>query len=248
MPKSREDQLLAMLKPFETTSIHRIAGALYISEATARRCVKAMAARGLVIRTHGGCLPIAAADPNPPLAHRLASGKTEKRRLAEAAAAMVGPGEVIFLDSSSTVCHMAEFLAGKPGLAVVTSGLECAQALAKAGVRTMCLGGFIDTPKLSANSAEAIRAIGQINADWFFFSCDALSDAGELSDNSHEECILRQEFMRCAARRVLLADHTKLGRKCRFNLAHRDQLDAVIRTDENGAVTVDRVNPSSFCG
>jgi len=215
----REEKILELLSPNASTSIKDIAKKLYVSEPTARRYVNELARRGLVIRTHGGCMPSAAAfDGNTPMHLRFSSGSEEKRELAERAAALVPDHATLFLDSSSTAFFTVPYLAEKKGLTVITSGVKTALALAEHGIKTMCIGGFIDPHNLSSNSAYAIEGVRRVNADFFFFSCDALSDDGELSDNSFEESLLRREFMARSRVRVLMLDSSKLGKKCRYTL------------------------------
>ncbi len=224
----KEEKLLELLTPEASTPIAEIAGRLYVSESTARRYVNELAKKGRVIRTHGGCMLSAAPDGNTPMYIRFSAGQADKKIIAEAAAEMIPDHATVFLDSSSTAFHMLPFLREKKGLTVVTSGLKTALALAEMNIRTMCIGGFIDPHNLSANSGFALEAVRQINADLFFFSCDALSDDGELTDNSYEESLLRREFMKYSAKKVLLIDGSKLHKKCRYNLGTLREIDRVI--------------------
>lgn len=226
---SKEEKLLEILSPNSTTTVKEIAARLYVSEATARRYVNALAKSKKVIRTHGGCMPSAAVfDNNTPMYIRFSSETEEKSRIAQRAAALVEDGATLFLDSSSSAYHLIPYLAKKQNLTVVTSGIKTAAHSAQMNIRTVCLGGFVDAHNLSSNSALAIKQIGLINADIFFFSCDALSDSGELTDNSCEESILRREFMKYAKRSILLIDSTKLHKKCRYNLCTLDDIDSFI--------------------
>ena len=65
-----------------------------------------------------------------------------KRGIARAAAAMVGDGEAVALDSSTTAYYLALELRQKRELVVVTNGLLIAAALADApGVSVLVTGG-----------------------------------------------------------------------------------------------------------
>ena len=238
--EENEQKLLRLLSPNTSTSIRQIAQGLYVSEPTARRYVNALADRGLVIRTHGGCMPSSLVlDCNTPMSIRFSMGQEEKRRIAEHAATLIEPSTIVFLDSSSTVFQMVEFLKPTQNLTVVTSGLKAAVALTEMNIKTVSLGGFIHAQNLSANSAYAMQAIEQFHADCFFFSCDALSDEGEMSDNSYEECLLRRAFMRHAKRRVLLMDSTKRGRTCHYRLGMLDDVDCCISTEDGEIVVLE---------
>ena len=228
----KEENLLSLLSPNVATPIRVIAKKLYVSEPTARRYVNALAKKGSVIRTHGGCMPNAVAfDRNTPMYIRFASENAIKKKIAERAAEFIPADATIFLDSSSTVFQILPFLRFKQNLIVVTSSIKTAMALSEMGIKTMCLGGFINNANLSMNSAFAMESVRQINADIFFFSCDALSKEGELTDNSYEECLLRKEFIKHSKKSVLLLDSTKLGKKCKYNLGTIKDVDCCISNE-----------------
>ena len=229
-----EQKLISLLSPGTPTSVKQLAQRLYVSESTARRYLNALAQKGLVIRTHGGCLPSSALlDQNTPMYIRFSSGHEEKDRIAQKAASLIPPLATVFLDSSSTAFHMIPYLSSKQDITVITSGLKTAAALSERNIKTVVLGGPVNPSNLSTNSALAMQLIGQYNADFFFFSCDGLSTEGELTDNSFDECLLRREFMKHAKVKALLIDSAKRGERFKYNLCLLDQIDFCI-TVENG--------------
>ena len=232
-----EQKLLALLTPNASTPIARIAKSLYVSEATARRYVNTLAERGVVIRTHGGCMPSGTLlDANTPMYIRFANGQRDKQCIARRAAEMIPQGATVFLDSSSTAFRIVPYLRPDQGLTLITSGLKTATALAEMNLRVMCLGGTVHTANQSMNSAFAVEAIGQFHADLFFFSCDALSDIGEITDNSYEESLLRKAFMRRAQKKILLLDAAKRGRRCKYHLCMLEEIDACITNEGEEAI------------
>lgn len=227
-----EQRLMELLSPNTATTIGQIAKSLYVSETTARRYVRQLAERGLVIRTHGGCMPSSVAlGSNTPMYVRFSSGQEDKQRIAEHAARLIEDGSVIFLDSSSTAFHLVPLLRPEQGLTVITSGLKTAMALAERNIKVVCTGGGVNPANLSMHTAFAIQAVEQFNADLFFFSGDALSDAGEVTDNSYEECLLRRAFIRRADVSVLMLDPTKRGKRCRYNLCALADMDHCLTVD-----------------
>ncbi len=239
MKESIENKVLSILSNSKPTSIKFIAQKLYISESTARRYVNALAKNGLVIRTHGGCVPCAKAyDNNSPVFLRFDSGNEIKSEIAKCAMQFVKDGDTIFLDSSSTVYHLIPFLRNKNNLTVVTSGLKTATSLAEHNVKTICLGGLVSYKNLSANSTYAIELIRSINADVFFFSSDGIDEDGNITDNSFEECVLRKAFIKQAKFKVLLIDDSKLLVKCKYNLCSINEIDKVISNNQQEIISL----------
>jgi DeoR/GlpR family transcriptional regulator of sugar metabolism len=76
------------------------------------------------------------------------------------------------------------------------------------------------------SAAEAYA--GTINADLFFFSSQAISHEGEISDASEEETALRRVMMRRAKKNIFLCDATKIGEKRMFTLCTKDDVDEII--------------------
>lgn len=222
----REQSVLDLLSSNTVVSVGTIAKKLFVSEPTARRYLSALAEKGLVIRTHGGVIiNNLSENRNMPLYLRLSAMTEGKKLIASSAAKLVRDGNVIFLDASSTAFHMLPYLEGFRELLVVTNSLKTAITLTEMGIRTISLGGRVAPVNFACNSYETLETIKNINADFFFFSCDALSEDGQLTDNSQEESILRSRFMKFARNNVLLIDSSKLNKKCWYNLCSLSDLD-----------------------
>ena len=69
-----------------------------VSKVTIRADLQALAARGLIVRTHGGAIPPGHGMPELSLVRRRQQRAEAKRRIAGAAASYVANGEAIFLD------------------------------------------------------------------------------------------------------------------------------------------------------
>ena len=76
------------------------------------------------------------------------------------------------------------------------------------------------------NGAE--RYVSEVNADILFFSSQALSQEGEISDASEEETSLRRLMISRAKRKIFLCDSTKLGASRTFVVCHKDDVDKII--------------------
>ena len=190
----KDQEFLDLLAKTNTVmSVKDIAKELFISEPTARRRLSSLSQKGLIIRTHGGAMINYTANYNKniPLYFRLTSMSGEKNAIAKKAASLIKDGRLL----------------------VCTNSLKTAISLAEMGINTISLGGDVNLSNLSCNGLDTINMIKKFNADILFFSCDALSDSGILTD------------MKNAAKKVLLLDSTKMHNRCWYTLCSLSHVD-----------------------
>ncbi len=224
----KEQELIDLLMSANTVlTVKNIAKQLYISEPTARRYLTSLANKGYVVRTHGGAMINynTSLNKNVPLYLRISSLSEEKNKIAQSAAKLIRDGDVIFLDGSSSSFHLLPYLKNYHNLIVCTNSLKTAITLAEMNIHTIALGGDVNLSNLACNSQETCDMIKNFNADIMFFSCDALSENGELSDNNREASYLRKQFMHNSRVKVLLIDNTKLNKQCWHSLCSLNDID-----------------------
>lgn len=206
-----------------------IAKKLFISEPTARRRLSALAEKNLVVRTHGGAIINYNMTQNKsiPLYLRISSTSEGKNAIAQKAVKLIKDGNVIFLDASSSAFHLLPYLKNFHDLLICTNSLKTAITLAEMDIKTVCLGGDVNTSNLACNSSETLETLSRFNADILFFSCDAMSEDGLLTDNSKEASYVRTKLMKNAAVKVLLIDNTKLNKRCWHTLGSVKDVDYV---------------------
>src|SRR3954468_20872438 len=103
----REQKILEVLTREGTVTVPTLCDALKISPATARRELQSLEDKGRLRRTHGGAIPV---EPllyegfrhDSTFKEQIGRHAEEKRRIATAAAEMIGEGETIALTSGTT--------------------------------------------------------------------------------------------------------------------------------------------------
>ena len=148
-----------------------------------------------------------------------------KNAIAKQAVSLIHDGNVIFLDASSTAFHLVPYLKTFHDIIVCTNSLKTAITLAEMDVKTVCFGGDVNSSNLACNSPETLESLQNFNADILFFSCDALSEDGVLTDNNKEASYIRTKLMKQAAVKVLLIDNTKLNKRCWHTLCSVKDVD-----------------------
>src|ERR1700743_1764756 len=96
--QKRKHSILKRLAESGDADIKELALALEVSEITIRRDLNQLAADGLLQRTHGGAVKVAAVNPPPPFANKAAVNVKAKEAIARRAAAEINDGDILFLD------------------------------------------------------------------------------------------------------------------------------------------------------
>ena len=143
-------RVLELLETRDAVSVTELAHSFAVSEVTVRSDLGILARQGLVARNRGGARALQRGHSEVAFDVRLRVQEDEKRAIARAAAGMVGDGEAIALDSSTTAFYIALELREQNELVVVTNGLRVAAALADSrGVSVIVPGGVLRLAAMS---------------------------------------------------------------------------------------------------
>src|SRR4051812_32258323 len=100
LSEERRSIMAALLQAEGAVTVTDLQARFGVSPMTARRDLAILADRGVARRTHGGAVLPSIAAGEHSFAHRLRDAPEAKLRLAEAAVALLEPGETLFLDAS----------------------------------------------------------------------------------------------------------------------------------------------------
>src|SRR4051812_29297232 len=118
-PEERHKFIIETLEANGRVGTNELSLRFEISEDTARRDLREMAAAGLVQRVHGGALPVSPAGL--PFLKRYRIANEEKARLAQRASQLVLPGQLIIMDGGSTNLELARRLPRDLAATIVTN-------------------------------------------------------------------------------------------------------------------------------
>ena len=232
LKEERYDKILAILEEEQYISASGLSKKLFVSLPTIRRDLAELARRNQIIRSHGGAKKIHAQHIVTPLNFRKTVNANEKRLLCRAAAELVSDNDIIFIDSSTTTLQMAEFLAEKKQITVITNGIPLATLLVKKGIKTYCTGGEIFENSLAHFGSFAEEFIQKFNIDLLFFSCHGVTEKGMLTDPSLPETQIRKTAISQAKKTVFLCDETKFSLSTPYNLVPIRSIDCIITNNE----------------
>jgi DeoR family fructose operon transcriptional repressor len=217
--EERQQAIVQRARQAGRVDVAGIAADLSVTPETIRRDLTVLERQGLLRRVHGGAIPVERLGFEPQLATRAERMTEEKGRIAKAALAELPTEGAILLDAGSTTQRLAELLPTDRELTVITNSLPIAQLLAtRLGLTVITLGGRVRGRTLAEVDAIAIRALESFSIDVAFLGTNGISLEGGLTTPDISEAEVKATMCRRARRRVLLADHTKVGNDtlCRF--------------------------------
>lgn len=224
----RHDLILHRLRTDGSLRALDVAQQLGVTHETVRKDLLHLEGRGLLRRVHGGALPVESMSYEPAVPSRTSLGR-EKQRIAGAAAGFVPATGAILLDAGSTTAALAEHLPPTAELTVVTNALPIALSLlAYPHLSVHTVGGRLRSTTLAEVDHWALRALAETRVDVAFLGTNALSVEHGLSTPDASEAAVKAAMVGTAARTVLLADHTKIGRVSVFAYADLAAVDVLV--------------------
>ncbi len=212
-----------------------------ISLMTAHRDLDELVSRGLLRKTRG----IVSAAPTSLIessdVYRSSRQSHEKQALADAAMQFIEPGQAVFFDDSTTVLQMAQYLPGKVPLTAITNSLTLMNALK--GIRDVTLlglGGQFYNWCNAFIGRMTIHEISRLRADTVFMSISAITD-DMVFHQSPEMVETKRAMFDSSATRILLADHSKFGRRALHSFASLTEFDVVIVDDQAPSTHIERM-------
>jgi DeoR/GlpR family transcriptional regulator of sugar metabolism len=205
---------------------------LRVDASTIRRDLDALSRAGRVRRTHGGARLLEGAV-DLPYALKAGDRLAAKQAIGRAAAALVGDGARIAIDSGSTTFQLASELRTRRDLTVVTNDLRIAQLVSEfRGVRLLVTGGELLDSTYSLFGERAVAFVEELSVDWTFLGADAIDRAGGITNTNTLEVPLKRAMLAVAGASAVLADSSKFGKRALVRVADLGEVDRVITDDE----------------
>ena len=210
LTSQRKSYLMDVLRRDGRIVAKTVSEQLGLSEDTIRRDLREMARDGLLQRVHGGALPASPATGD--VAARAHIGSAEKASIGRAAAALIQPGQVVFIDGGTTSAQLVRHLPQQLNATVVTNSPSIAVALVgHPNIEVVMLGGRLFRHSVVAVGAATIEAIGQVRADLYFMGVSSVHPEAGLTTGDFEEACVKRALCRAAAETIVLASAEKLA-------------------------------------
>ncbi len=225
----RRQEILAYLSARDRSTVGELSQALGVSEVTVRRDLDVLETQGVLERVHGGAVVSGRGRLERYFAAREQEHLEEKRRIAQAAAALVRSGQRIFLDASTTAAQVARLIKDREQLVVVTNGLYTAFELNFCdGITTIVVGGTMRRRSSSLVGSFNYNSLQRLRLDIGFFGARAVTPRDGLMEADLEESQLKALMVGSSAQIVGIVDSSKFGAMGFSAFALPHEIDRII--------------------
>lgn len=225
----RRQEILGRIGQAGRVAVADLSQEFGVSEVTIRGDLQALAEGNLIIRTHGGAIPLSAGPQVLSLSLRAQQQVQQKAHIGAAAAALVADGDAIILDSSSTALAIAQHLKAHRYVTVITNGLAIAQELLDApGITVAVIGGVVRKDTASVTGAGGLEMLRRFNIQKGFFGAHGISLEEGLTDVSADEAEIKRPLVAMCREVIAVLDATKWGRVGLASFADIAQLTHII--------------------
>lgn len=229
----RREQIVAMLAERGFVRVADLAESFGVSGVTARTDLDSLVEANLAERVHGGAVPVGQAQRERAFEVALAESVLPKQQIGELAASLVQSGQSVLLDVGTTTLAVARALKARRelvDLVIVTNGLSIALELESEIPRfsVIVTGGALRPLQHSLVDPLADLVLSQVHADIAFIGCNGIDAEHGVSNINLPEAAIKTRMTTSAARVVVVADSSKLGRVHLGKVAPLDAVDSLV--------------------
>ena len=243
---SRLRSIIAVIDDNGAVGVEDLAELLGVSTATIRRDLARLADQGVITRSHGGAMR-ADAGLEVPISYRRGTAVAQKRRIAAAAATLIGEGAIVGITGGTTTIAVARALAPVRKLTVVTNALNVGMELARhRNIRLVLTGGVCRTASFELSGPIAESTLSGYNLDVAFVGVDGIDVDAGCTTHDDAETRANAALVKIARHTVIVADSSKIGRITFASICPLDLVDQLITDNEADPQAVSRLEAAGL--
>ena len=155
-----------------------------------------------------------------------------RRQIANKAATLVEPGDVVLVDSGPIAAYLAEELKQKKGITIITDSVIVFDILNPTpGITLISTGGTLRYSSQVMVGPTAEGALKELRADKLFLMVSGITLDFGLSHHTISEITMKQAMIHSAREIILLADHTSFGEEAGIQVAPLTIVNRLITDD-----------------
>ncbi len=232
IPAQRYDLIQKHLASYKIATYASLAELLNVSESTVRRDLEWMEEQGILERTRGGAILNQHIRAEAEYIQRAQRFIEEKRQIGKASAALLEPGDVVFMNSGTTTAQIIQHISGVPNVTVITNNTFPLTESRDLDFDLVMIGGTYLPLSKSIIGPFTIDNLNRLYATKCFIGVEGISlKYGCTVSTFPESEIIRTMVEHTQEKVVIVADHTKWGSVSNHLIARIDQMNTLVTDD-----------------
>lgn len=232
--RKRLDAVMEYLSENGETHIEDMANYLSVSPLTIRRNIRELQELN-IIELKNSNLSLSQSAEKKWL--RL-KNKDARIQIQQAAAALINPGDVCYINTSYTALGILKYLADVP-CTIITNNVNVINMERPPQARVVLTGGDLHATRSSVVGESAIRMLNFNRANKAFIGIDAINLESGLSANDFSEASLTQQMIEsCTGEVILVSTSNKLSQSAPFFVASLDKISVFITDNQINMLTL----------
>jgi DeoR/GlpR family transcriptional regulator of sugar metabolism len=216
-----------------SVKVNELAALYGVGGETIRRDLKALASDWDISVVYGGAYLKNKVTVNSvqedSIVHKRNENFEAKQIIAKKAAELVNPGDIIAINSGSTVEYILDYLGGKTPLSIVTLNVnQAAKASLIPGVEVYLPGGKVRSTSGMTIGPDAGDFIRSFTINKCFFGISAVSLSRGITHPVMEEVPNNRALLSVSDKVYVVADSSKCDKHSLFSMAKLEEVDAFI--------------------
>ncbi len=232
IPAERRARIVDLVKERRAVRVSWLSEDLGVSGMTIRRDLERLEVEGVLVRTHGGAVLKRHISEETLYIERESASAEEKRRIAQHAAALIEPGETVFLSSGTTAAQVIRHIDPSLEARIVTHNVGAVQEARGLRVEVVLVGGLYRPRSNAVSGPLALEHIGRFHAGKMLIGVDGFDlEEGLTTPTMGMAGVERAMIAQTRGEVLALADSSKIGVVADVVICGLDQVDTVMVDD-----------------
>lgn len=222
---ARQQQILELIQAEREVRIADLKERFSVTEMTLRRDLEKLEAMGDIRRTFGGAILV---SRDIALQDRIHLMSEEKVKIGKLAAALIQPGESIFVDAGTTTLQLVRSLPAGFSVTVVTNAVTIAAELMGKQIPTIVTGGALIGKTAALTGPIAEKAMAGLAFDRAFLGATGCHAAHGFSNSNMLDAEIKRLALQQARETNIVMDSSKFGVQALVSFAAFDDVHRII--------------------
>ena len=232
IPAERRARIVDLVKERRAVRVSALSEDLGVSGMTIRRDLERLEAEGVLVRTHGGAVLKRHMTEETLYVDRETASAEEKRRIAEAAAALIEPGETVFVSSGTTAAQVLRHIDPQLEARIVTHNVGAVQEAHGLRAEVVLVGGLYRPRSNAVSGPLALEQVARFHAGKMLIGVDGFDlEEGLTTPTIGMASVERAMIDQTRGEVIALADASKIGVVADVVICGLGKVDTVLCDD-----------------